>query len=138
LVHPALETKKTTAERALDHRTQIITRNGRVRIAILDTGLELPKHAVNIYKDRIMDFKDWVVGGNEANPWVDDDGHGTHSAGLILKVAPEAELYVARVFEKQGTGSDLESSKTIKSNIAKVRQIMKINRSWSCSFWKLC
>jgi len=119
-VHPCLETKKTTAERALNPRTQIITRNGRVRIAILDTGLELPRSAMNIYKGRIMDFKDWVAGGKDANSWVDSDGHGTHSAGLILKVAPEAELYVARVFEKQDSDCDLKASKVTKCNIANV------------------
>lgn len=39
----------------------------------------------------------------------DVDGHGTHATGLLLKVAPHAEVFMARVFEsrheKQGVGT---------------------------------
>jgi hypothetical protein len=38
----------------------------------------------------------------------DLDGHGTHAAALLLGVAPEADLFVARVFkdrnESRGSG----------------------------------
>jgi hypothetical protein len=27
------------------------------------------------------------------------DGHGTHATALLLQVAPDADVYVARVFE---------------------------------------
>ncbi len=34
----------------------------------------------------------------------DDDGHGTHSAALLLKLAPKAKIFVARVVEgRSGT-----------------------------------
>lgn len=33
---------------------------------------------------------------------VDDNGHGTHAAALLLKVDPWAQLYVARIAEEDG------------------------------------
>ncbi|KAJ5718316.1 hypothetical protein N7488_003962 [Penicillium malachiteum] len=67
-----------------------------VRIAILDTGYD--SSAPCFYKPNVMSrmkgWKDFVDGIGEAE---DCHGHGTHLVSLILKCAPHAELYVARV-----------------------------------------
>ena len=75
-----------------------------VRIAVLDTGL--------------FDHP-WLSGVQRA-PGADDAwdanhdgyadaeaGHGTFIAGLILQVAPAAEVYVVRVLDSQGVGDDV-------------------------------
>lgn len=43
--------------------------------------------------------RDVRTNGNvaEFTGYRDDDGHGTHCAGLILEIAPQAELYIAKV-----------------------------------------
>lgn len=85
----------------------------RIRIAILDTGLQLPEECGFIYSDRVRECRSWVgpLGngdgdGDLENGNVDINGHGTHSTGLLLEVAPNADIFVARVFEdldaKQG------------------------------------
>ncbi|RMJ09255.1 hypothetical protein CDV36_011131 [Fusarium kuroshium] len=69
----------------------------RIRIAVLDTGYDpeaimfkTPKR-----KRRIQKWKDFVMEGSTARR--DEDGHGTHVLSLVMKVAPAADIYVARV-----------------------------------------
>lgn len=101
-VHPLLA--KTLQETSPPFRNSVIDRSDPVRIAILDTGIDLPRPAYLAFGHRVKKYKDWVNGGIEGSPWVDGlkpidlEGHGTHAAALILKGAPQAELYVARVF----------------------------------------
>jgi hypothetical protein len=72
----------------------------RVRIAVLDTGIFAEPHPYwNIIQDYkgYKGFKDFVVRGNELG--VDQTGHGTIAVHLILKLLPEAHVFVGRVFQ---------------------------------------
>ncbi|RSL74845.1 hypothetical protein CEP51_011412 [Fusarium floridanum] len=69
----------------------------RIRIAVLDTGYDpeaimfkTPKR-----KRRIQKWKDYVI--EDSTTRRDEDGHGTHVLSLVMKVAPAADIYVARV-----------------------------------------
>lgn len=73
-----------------------------VRIAVLDTGyddesvfFQLPTR-----RRRIRQWKDFY--GYSEDP-VDGNGHGTHTAALIMKVAPTADIYIARVTQDRAT-----------------------------------
>lgn len=54
-----------------------------------------------IPKDRIKGRKSFVGSNNTDR---DCSGHGTHSVALLLKLAPKASIYVARV-DEDGSGS---------------------------------
>ncbi|EHK26381.1 uncharacterized protein TRIVIDRAFT_63697 [Trichoderma virens Gv29-8] len=77
-----------------------------VRIAILDSGIELSKDQKDMYdlEPRIR-YRTWVEEDN--TEWKDDVGHGTHLAVLLRKIAPNAIIHVARVFKKR---PDVEKS----------------------------
>jgi subtilisin len=76
-----------------------------VKVAIIDTGIDYTHSELN------------YVGGydfvNKDNDPMDDDGHGTHCAGIlaaslngmIVGVAPNVELYALKVLDQTGTGS---------------------------------
>lgn len=68
----------------------------RTRIAILDTGYDADAifFQPNPQRNRLVRWKDFVEDAKEPT---DCNGHGTHLVSLIMKIAPEADIYVARV-----------------------------------------
>jgi hypothetical protein len=74
----------------------------RAKVAILDTGIDLTHRYFQDEKTkkrskRIKAVEDFVNPTGNAH---DICGHGTHCVGLLRQVAPEADIYVARVIEK--------------------------------------
>lgn len=68
----------------------------RVKIAILDTGIDVRNvaFAQAVSKGLIKKVEDFA---DPTGDGLDLNGHGTHCAGLLVRIAPEAEIYVARV-----------------------------------------
>jgi len=108
-------------EAVLDVATQVIgaptywtssyTGKG-VTVAVIDTGI-YPHEDLVEPTNRIIAFKDYINGYTQ--PY-DDNGHGTHVAGIIAGngsksdglyqgVAPEANLVGVKVLDDTGTGS---------------------------------
>lgn len=89
------------------------SRGTGVKVAILDTGIDKD------HPDLVSNIKGGVnfvpKRGWKVNPggWDDDNGHGTHVAGLVaavdneigvVGVAPEAHLYAVKVLDRNGNG----------------------------------
>jgi hypothetical protein len=93
------ETPWASAIRAPQAWTQFDTRGASVRIGIIDSGVDgtHPDLASNIRGG--WDFVD-----QDADP-SDPNGHGTHVAGIVLSVAPDADLHAYRVLDQRGRGS---------------------------------
>ncbi|KAG8530272.1 uncharacterized protein KY384_004773 [Bacidia gigantensis] len=84
----------------LNERVQVPVSNGRreddvkVKLAILDSGIDaIYANSLNM-KDKM---RDWTGSPDGAH---DTHGHGTHIAKLIIRVAPNIEIYVGKVFQK--------------------------------------
>lgn len=77
-----------------------------VTIGIVDTGIDVNHSALQHLS---VVWKDYV--NNESVPY-DDNGHGTHIAGIISArgelngTAPEANLIVVKALDEDGKGSD--------------------------------
>jgi subtilisin family serine protease len=83
------------------------TKGKGVKVGILDTGVDYNHPDL---KDNIKAYVDFT---NSPFGALDQQGHGTHVAGIIaaemnhlgiIGVAPEAELYCAKVLGDHGTG----------------------------------
>lgn len=94
--------KRINAEHAWEK-----TKGAGVKVAVLDTGVD-PTHP-----DLIQNLKATINLSNSRHDVIDQNGHGTHVAGVIaavdneigmIGVAPEAELYVAKVLGDNGSG----------------------------------
>lgn len=92
----------------------------RIKVAILDTGIQLPEEAEEVYEEQILCCKSWLKAEKGSDLLKGDrdlDGHGTHCASLLLKVAPNVDIYVARVFQKRserkGTVGSTETQQAI-------------------------
>jgi subtilisin family serine protease len=86
----------------------------RVKVAIIDTGIDGSHPLLKPFQenDQIR-CKSWIE-GEPAD--VDDNGHGTHVAHSLFKVAARAELYIAKVF-KTGKEDELEQNKALIANV---------------------
>mgnify|MGYP001312031206 CR=1 FL=1 len=84
----------------------------KITIAVLDTGV-YPHQDLIFPTNRIIAWADFI---NYRNIPYDDNGHGTHVAGIIAGngtssfgkycgIAPEANLAVVKVLDKDGNGS---------------------------------
>lgn len=82
-----------------------------VVVAVLDTGID-PHEDLTEPTNRILAWKDFVNGEN--SPY-DDNGHGTHVAGIIAGngrysngkyrgIAPEAMLVGVKILDEEGSG----------------------------------
>jgi hypothetical protein len=88
-----------------------------VRIAILDTGINEKHSAIKAGFDEKSLRHEWC------HSWVgkdvhDSHGHGTNATQLLLKFAPRAEIYVAKVF----SGGVIGAKEAM--NVADVRTIL--------------
>lgn len=77
-----------------------------VRIALLDTGVFLHRDL----KCKVVVFKDYI---NNRMLCYDDNGHGTHIAGILNGIAPGAELLVFKILDKNGSGTTKQALKAL-------------------------
>lgn len=88
----------------------------RVKIAILDTGIDMSESFISTNSTRIT-TENFL--SNESS--VEDvHGHGTHAAALLLQIAENADIYVARIAKDENSIIDPK-------NIEKVRNLLLSN-----------
>lgn len=94
-------TEAVWANKAFDKK---ITGKG-VKVAVLDTGIDIHHPDLKVYGGK--SFVDYT------NSYDDDNGHGTHVAGIIgalknniglVGVAPESQLYAVKALDYTGSG----------------------------------
>ena len=74
-----------------------------VRVAILDSGFNPASSHIEPDIPRIQDVRSFVPGTGPAD-MQDEIGHGTHTLGLLLDFATCAEIYIARITDRETLG----------------------------------
>lgn len=96
-----------------------------MKIAIIDTGVFPHKD----FREKLLYGKNFTYEGNSQNV-SDNVGHGTHITGIIHNIVPEADLFIIKVLDKNGTGDSYDIIEGIYYAIEKGADI--INLSLSC------
>ncbi|MBI3552325.1 MAG: S8 family serine peptidase [Elusimicrobia bacterium] len=97
--------KRVKAPSAWDY-----TQGEKVRVAIIDTGIDLRHGAL---QGKIDGGFNAITDSEADGAYQDDNGHGTHVAGTVAAnspdklfgVAPKARLYAVKVLDAEGSGS---------------------------------
>ncbi|MFN8587303.1 MAG: S8 family serine peptidase [Candidatus Eisenbacteria bacterium] len=114
-----------------------VSTGGGVKVAILDTGID-PTHPM--FAGRIVGAKDFLDPANvlatDVADGVDNDnngavdeafGHGTHVAGIVSIVAPDAMLLVGRVLDADGQGDVLAVAAGIRWAVRSGAQVINLS-----------
>ena len=114
-IYPSSKTVCSACEKGFDGTQNNFydTERGKgVGVAVVDTGVS-PHYDLVFPENRIIAFKDLL--GNKEIPY-DDDGHGTHVAGIIagngytshkyIGTAPCANLIVIKALDHSGNGTE--------------------------------
>ncbi|KAK2752267.1 pfs domain-containing protein [Colletotrichum kahawae] len=68
-----------------------------IRIALLDTGIDTDDRMIkSAMKKNIVETRSWV--GESCH---DTYGHGTHVARLLIKMAPSAQIFIAKITDNK-------------------------------------
>lgn len=84
----------------------------RVKVAILDTGLDVGHPSIQANVERIKDVKSWLS-TNSATTGNDPCGHGTHVTSLLLDVAPDCDVYIAQISDDKSPLSAYHIAKAV-------------------------
>ena len=92
VVHPVIQENRKTNQK-------------RVRVAVLDTGVDAthPEIELALSEKRIALHRGFPESLDALN---DRHGHGTHGATVLMKTAPDAVIYIARMVDDEGKISD--------------------------------
>ena len=87
-------------------RAHAISSGAGVRIALLDTGIDASHPALAGRLLPGFDFVDFDTDPSERGSALDRGfGHGTHVAGLMAMVAPDARILPLRILDEHGVGN---------------------------------
>jgi len=75
-----------------------VTKGKGIKVGIVDTGIDAAHPALQAAYHGGYDFVH-----NDAVPNEESSGHGTFVAGVVLEVAPEAEIYALKIFGKDNS-----------------------------------
>ena len=122
-------------------QAQAIHKGAGVYVAVIDTGVQLNHNAMTGgWTAARFDFVD-----NDSYPYddkngIDDDddgvtdeayGHGTHVAGIIHLVAPEAKIMPIRALDAEGSGDEWAVAKAIDFAVANGANVINLSLGMS-------
>ncbi|MCG8500127.1 MAG: S8 family peptidase [Firmicutes bacterium] len=136
-----LDVKTSQRREVIDYGVKMVggplewaeTKGAGIKVGVIDTGVALNHPDL---KTRVKDYVNFT--SSERKNVLDDNGHGTHVAGIVaaernnlgvVGVAPEADLYIAKAFDKEGYAEFDAIAKSIQWMME--RDVDVINMSFS-------
>ena len=123
---------------------QEISEGAGTRVAVLDTGAQLNHPALKAsfagvprydFVDDDTDPSEPAFSKNKQRLAQEVVGHGTHVAGIIDLVAPQAEIMPLRVLDREGYGTTFHVAEAI--TYAEKNEVDVINLSLGTPSWSM-
>lgn len=118
-------------------RVHTVATGDGIVVAVLDTGADLNHpHLIDGLGDAGYDYIDDDGDPFDVGNGLDDDGdgkidesvgHGTHTAGLVRLVAPDAEILVFRVLDSDGNGNPYVVAQAINDAVAAGADVINVS-----------
>ncbi|WP_094546303.1 S8 family peptidase [Petroclostridium xylanilyticum] len=136
-----LDVRRSQKREVIDYGVEMVgaplewseTTGKGIKVGVIDTGIDVNHEDL---RGRIKEYVNFT--SSDRQNVLDDNGHGTHVAGIIaaernnvgvIGVAPEADLYIAKAFDKDGS-ADFEAIRNSLVWMAE-RNVDVINMSFS-------
>ncbi len=104
--------------------------NGKgVRVAVIDSGVDADHTGFHGQVKQQVWFR-------YGTPLSEDD-HGTHVAGTIHMMAPEAEIYDYRVFGAKGNGIDISIERSIRQAVDDGCDVINMSLGGPVASWRI-
>ena len=100
-----------------------------VRVAVIDSGVD----AEHVGFQGQVKQQIWYRYGSPLS----DDDHGTHVAGTIHMMAPEAEIYDYRVFGAEGNGIDISIARSIRQAVEDGCDVINMSLGGPFASWEI-
>jgi subtilisin family serine protease len=119
-------------------QAQSLTQGQGTTVAVLDTGVDLNHPLLEGKLVPGYDFVDGDAIPDEVADGIDDDsdgrvdeavGHGTHIAGVIALVAPDAKIMPVRIFNSDGLGTYFDGIQGIVYAVDHGAQVINLSGS---------
>ncbi|RSL81916.1 hypothetical protein CEP51_005512 [Fusarium floridanum] len=130
-------------EKKCDRLREGVKKATRVKVAVLDTGLQLPGAFQENYEDaERIDLQQSATfipatGGEATHEWkIDCDGHGSRVSQIILQIAPTADLHIAKVFKTRNDLADPNMATQVHKRIAEA--INLATNEWKVDMIIMC
>ena len=92
----------------------------RIRVAVIDTGCDVESEFFHGKRGRRLPRNFWTDFVDESVTPIDEDGHGTAMVSLVMNIAPQADVYVARVARRP---QDLDESVDNVAQVCSLKQM---------------
>ncbi|HKO55191.1 MAG TPA: S8 family serine peptidase [Thermoanaerobaculia bacterium] len=99
-----------------------LTKGSGVKVGIIDTGIDAAHPALQAAYRGGYDF----VHGDSV-PEEESSGHGTFVAGVVLQVAPEAEIYALKIYGKENSFETADLVRAIDWAIAHQLDVLNLS-----------
>ena len=108
-----------------------------ITVAVIDTGIDYTHPDLGGYFGEGYKVKDGYDFINEDSDPMDDNGHGTHCAGIVAAngnikgIAPDADLLAVKVLDSEGRGNISDVLAGIDWAVANGADIISLSLGWN-------
>lgn len=111
--------------------------DSEVTVAVIDTGIDTSNR---VFKNRIDKRHSFYFKGSDSvkktSSYTDENGHGTHVAGIIADNTPEnVSLMILKTFDGAGKSTNLAIRSALQYAVEQKADVVNMSLGWTGTLW---